>query len=269
MNEHPSPSELQSFRQRQLPPAAMLRVDRHIAGCEPCRAQCAAAISGAGGAQAALQAVVAAGAHLSYEQIESLVNARLAPDQQHSAQAHLTHCAMCRREVADLRAQAPALRQPLRATTAATARGSWWASLIRLGPALALASVVGAVGLTVVLQQTRPGGSGGAPEAMHTAPPGSEAQRAFDHSALDQLESVSAEAAAAWRQKDHARLLALLVPLTERSQPLALAALASLYAQGLGVTQDWRMAEQLWQRAASLGHAGAAQNLKALRQDKG
>lgn len=217
-------------------------------------------------ARRVLDAVTAAGAHLSYEQIEGLVDARLDAGASAKAQAHLDQCAMCRSEVHDLRMHAQALRQPLALREAKGAgRFAWFT---RAWPQLALASVVGAVALTVVLQGGGLGsgaGSGGRPESMQT-PGGAPTDMKLDHSALSQLESLSPEAAAAWRARDHARLAALLLPLTERSQPLALMALASLYAQGLGVPQDWRRAEQLWQRAAALGQPGAKENLLTLRQ---
>ena len=263
MNMHPEADELQSFRQRRLPAAAMLRIDQHLADCAHCRALLSASsVTAARAARRVLGAVVAAGPHLSFEQIEGLVDQRLAGSAMVSAQAHVDQCVLCRREVDELRQHAPALRQAL-APRAATAPTAWWASLLRLGPALALASVVGAVALTVFVQETKQGGSG--VESLQT-PQGSAPAAGFDHSALAQLDAVSAAAASAWREKNYAQLVALLKPLGERSQPLALSALASLYAQGLGVTQDWRMAEQLWQRAAALGQPGAKENLLALRQ---
>jgi len=261
MSEHPDPKELQAFRERRLPPAAMLRLDRHVAACASCRTHLQA-LAGAAAPGRLIAAVVAAGPHLSYEQLEGLVDHRLDGTQQRVARGHLQQCAMCRRELADLEQHASALRQPL-AAPAKPAPG-WWASLTSWGPRLALATVLGAVALTLVVQEMRPGVNHA--ESMQSTTSGDPALGAWDHSALEQLDGVSAQAAQAWRDKDYAHLVALLQPLTEQSQPQALAAMASLYAQGLGVAQDWKKAEQLWQRAAVLGHAGAAANLKVLKQ---
>lgn len=262
MSEHPDPNELQAFRERRLPPAAMLRLDRHVAACEACRTQLQA-LAGAAAPRRLVAAVVAAGPHLSYEQLEGLVDQRLDGTQRRLVQGHLQLCTMCRRELADLEQHAGALRQPLAAP--AKAAPGWWASLTSWGPRLALASVLGAVALTLVVQEMRPGANHA--ESMQSTTTGDPAQGLWDHSALEQLDTVSAPAAQAWRDKDYARLAALLQPLTEQSQPQALAALASLYAQGLGVAQDWKRAEQLWQRAAVLGHAGAAANLNTLKHN--
>jgi TPR repeat protein len=76
---------------------------------------------------------------------------------------------------------------------------------------------------------------------------------------------VSSTAAAAYRARDYAALVRELRPLAERRQPVAMAALASLYARGLGVERDMRQAEQLWQRAADLGHVPSRANLEQLK----
>lgn len=271
MSERPPDlDELKAFHERRLPPAAMLRVDRQLAA-DPARRAALAEIAGAApalGATKAVKAVVAAGAHLSFEQLSSLVDGRLTAPERAAADAHTALCDMCRRELDDLARHADALRAPLQpARTAGASLGERLAGWLRLGPSLAVAGLVGAVALGVVMQQ-RPGveGNGNAELRSTPAAPGTGAM--LQHQALDELVTLSSEAALAWRDRDHARLLVVLRPLVEQRQPQALAAMASLYALGLGVPQDLRMAEQLWQRAADLGYAEARDNLQVLRRQQ-
>jgi anti-sigma factor ChrR (cupin superfamily) len=262
MNPHPEFTELQSFAERRLPPAAMLRLDRHLAGCESCRNRLAGLKTGS--STAALRQIVAAGAHLPYEQLQSYVDNKLAAPQQAAVTAHTALCPMCRRELNDLQRHAEALRQPLAA--AAPKReglGRLWQWL----PAAAAAGFVAAVALTVVLRRDEVSApeSGAHTAAQGAATPASELR----HDVLDQLAPVSPTAAAAWRARDFPRLVDALRPLADQRNPAALSALASLYAQGLGVPKDLRMAEQLWQRAADLGQPGARANAEAVRRMTG
>jgi len=263
MNPHPEFTELQSFAERRLPPAAMLRLDRHLAGCESCRGRLAGLKTG--GSTAALRRIVAAGAHLPYEQLQSYVDNKLAAPQQAAVTAHTALCPMCRRELDDLLRHAPALRQPVAAPAAPKREG--FGRLWQWLPAAAVAGFVGAVTLTVVLQrdETATPGSG-----EHTAAQGQpDPEQQLRHDVLDNLAPISPTAAAAWKARDYPRLVDALRPLADQRNPMALSALASLYAQGLGVPKDLRMAEQLWQRAADLGQAGARGNAEAVRRMTG
>jgi anti-sigma factor ChrR (cupin superfamily) len=264
-NPHPDSQQLQAFAARTLPPAAMLRLDRHLADCESCRGQLAALRAGQG--SAVLRRVVAAGAHLPYEQLQSYVDNRLNAIQQAAVTAHVALCPMCRRELDDLQRHAPALRQPVAA--AAPQRNGFGAfgRLWQWLPAAAAAGFVAAVALTVVLQREDVTAPGSGEHTAAQGAPGPEAE--LRHDVLEQLAPVSATAAAAWKAKDYSRLVDALRPLADQRNPVALSALASLYAQGLGVPKDLRMAEQLWQRAADLGQPGARGNAEVVRKTTG
>ncbi len=256
MSAHPESRELQDFRQRRLPPAAMLRIDQHLLGCADCRVQLAVS-SDAHRDRAVLRRVVQSGAHLAFEPMQSYVDGRLAAPQRAAVEAHTTLCPMCRRELVDLVQHAPALRQALPVAAAPPAPA--WRRWFGMMPALAVAGFVGAVAITVVVQQRQ----AESPQAsMRSAP----AADALDHGALERLEPLSPAAAEAWRRRDLAQLVTLLQALAEQRQPLALSALASLHAQGLGVPKDLRQAEQLWQRAADLGEPTARHNVVILRK---
>ena len=257
MTTHPDTQALQAFARRRMQPADMLRLDRHLAGCEPCRARLAPLTPSE--PDAALRAVVAAGVHVAYEQLQRYVDDRLGPEPRAAIDAHIALCPPCRRELHDLIRHAPALRGAL---APASRPRSGFARLWSWLPAAAIAASVAAVTLTVALQHRPPGTAGGDLAAARTQP---DPRATLRHAALDELEPVSPEAAAAWRAGDHARLAGLLRSLADRSDPVALAALASLHAQGLGVPRDLRRAEQLWQRAADLGRADAKANVEAVR----
>jgi TPR repeat protein len=259
MNPHPDFQELQAFTARKLQPAAMLRLNRHLADCETCQARLAGMQNDSG--TTALRAVIAAGAHLSYEQLRDHIDDRSNAAQRTNIAAHITLCPLCRRELDDLQRHAAALRQPVAPKLTPQRDGfrRWWQWL----PAAAAASLVTVVTLTLVLHpdETTHQSSGEYAATQGLADP----QPQLHHDALDHLASISPAAAAAWQARDYARLVDLLRPLTDQRQPAALSALASLYAQGLGVPKDLHMAEQLWQRAADLGQPGAKENARAVR----
>jgi hypothetical protein len=240
----------------------MMRVDRHLAGCAVCRAQVVAGRHRSADT-AALGAVVTAGAHVGYEQMQSYVDGRLTAVQKAAVDAHTMLCPMCRDELADLARHAPALRQPAAARPAAPRHvgfGRWWQWL----PGVAVAAFVGTVAITVVLQDRVAEREDTTMQSAAGARSGKTLS--LRHDALEALEPLSPAAAVAWRARDYPRLVTLLRPLADQRQPLALSALASLYAQGLGVAQDLRQAEQLWQRAADLGQPGARENAEAVRR---
>lgn len=261
MSAHPDPRELHAFAGRRLPPAAALRIDAHLSACTECRALLAAA-SSPGRDLAAVAGVVRAGAHLGFEQMQSYVDERLSPAQRTTVEAHTALCTMCRRELADLALHAPALRRPL-PTGAATAATPRWRNWFAVVPTLAVAAFIGTVVITVVMHDR---GAQAPHESMRSTPGAASLSEGLNHQALDELASISMPAAEAWRARDFTRLVSLLQPLAERGQPLALSALASLHAQGLGVAKDPRMAEQYWQRAADLGQPHAGSNIEVLRR---
>jgi anti-sigma factor RsiW len=268
MNPHPDLQELQAFSDRKLQPAAMLRLDRHLAGCETCRSRIAGLRRHSGAA--ALRRIVAAGAHLPYEQLQGCVDNRLSAAQRAAVAAHVALCPMCRRELDDLLSHAPALRQPVAAgqtMAEASPQRARFGRLWQWLPAAAAAGFVAAAGLTVLLQQNDAASLQSGEHAAARGQTGTkEPQPRLRHDVLDDLASVSPAAAVAWQARDYARLVDLLRPLADQRHPAALAALASLYAQGLGVPKDLRMAEQLWQRAADLGQPGAKANAEAVRR---
>lgn len=276
MRDNPDSETLLAFHQRRLPPAAMLRVDHQLGASADARAKLAglrrgrgSPLADAGRDRAAVHAVVARGAHLSFEQLRSFVDARLSPAEREQVEAHASLCGRCARELRDLGTHAAALReaikpQPQRTASAGSWLSRWLGDGMRWAPGLAIAGIVGALVLTIAM---RPGGSGTDDAGVLRTTPGSGAVApTLQHQSLDDLSPVSIDAALAWQSRDLARLLTVLRPLAAQRQPQAMSALASLYALGLGVPQDLRMAEQLWQRAADLGHAEARANLEVLRR---
>lgn len=259
MNPNPDLQELQTFAARKLQPAAMLRLDRHLAECESCRARLTGMQDRS--ATAALRAVIAAGAHLSYEQLRDHTDDRSSAAQRASVATHTALCPLCRRELEDLQRHAAALRQPVapRQTPRRAGFGRWWQWL----PAAAVAGFVAAVVVRPMLDSDA---TSRWRNVEYVATQGlAEPQLQLRHDALDHLASTSPAAAAAWQARNYAQLVTLLRPLADQRRPVALSALASLYAQGLGVSKDLRMAEQLWQRAADLGQPGAKENARAVR----
>ena len=259
MTGHPERDELLAFRERRLPAAGMLRVDAHLTGCAECRARLGV---GNGAARRVVQHVVASGAHLSFEQLEAMVDARVDPAQRATIEAHVAWCAQCRHELDDLTQAAASLRQRVPAKPAPR---RWFAGSGSWLPSLALASLVAVVALGVLLPDRGP--SSGGEMRIESSPVDEAALDArFDHSALQQLDRLSPEAARALSARDYAAVLRELRPRAERRDPLALAALASMYARGYGVQRDLQQAEQLWQRAADRGHAPSRANLELLRR---
>ncbi|MFM9915855.1 MAG: tetratricopeptide repeat protein [Rhizobacter sp.] len=204
-----------------------------------------------------IRRVVSSGAHLSYEQLESLVDGRAEPALQERIEAHASWCARCAAELQDLAAHAPTLRKRLQPAENPRAGWlTWLKSGPRLLPQIALASVVAAVALTVVFQDPRSGSDDHASRAQ----PG-----AVDNAVLTRLSEVSPEAAEAHRRGDEAALARLLKDAADRGNVTAALALGTLYAQGLGVAVDIAAAERYWKQAALAGSAEAQRNLDQLR----
>lgn len=72
------------------------------------------------------------------------------------------------------------------------------------------------------------------------------------------------EALAAWERGDHARAIALWLPLAEAGDAASQYWLGRLHAHGLGVARDPARAAEWYRRAAEAGHAGAQNNLGLL-----
>jgi len=262
MSVHPGARELAQWRARALAPAALSGVARHVAGCE----SCAGALPEAWPtAQRIVGRAVAGGSHPSYEQLAAVVDARADAQAMARVQQHVAWCPMCRRELADLTAAAPALRRPLAARAAEARPGGWRAALRALthgGPAWALAAVVGATALGVAIQQRDEADGGDRFRVVPDA--GLAAPRVFDESALGRLGNVSRAAEAAYRAGDFAALASALRGPADRGDPTAAAALGLLLAQGRGVPLDQAQALRYWRAAAKAGEASAQRNLASI-----
>jgi hypothetical protein len=98
--EHPSNSELAQYGTRQLPPAQLLAVDDHLAGCAACRAL---TVQVSGGR---LSLTDSEEDHLSYEEMEALAEHRAPGEDRVRFEEHLNQCEMCAAEFDDLRTMA-------------------------------------------------------------------------------------------------------------------------------------------------------------------
>jgi len=100
--EHPPDPVLQAYAGRTLPPADLLEVDDHLAGCDACRSRTATFARGAGWAQLP-DDLLPVESHLSDEQVGDYATGRAAPAARAEIDRHLNICATCAREVSDLR----------------------------------------------------------------------------------------------------------------------------------------------------------------------
>ena len=262
MSAHPGARVLAQWRARELAPVALAGVARHLAGCPSCTEALPEVWPAA---QRMIGRAVVGGAHPGYEQLAALVDARADAQAQARIEQHVAWCPMCRRELADLAAAAPALRRPLAAPAAQARPGGWRAALRALthaGPTWAIAAIVGATALGVALQQRDEAGGG---DGMRVVPDaGLAAPRVFDESALGRLVTVSRAADAAYRAGDFAALANVLRGPADRGDPTAAAALGLLLAQGRGVPLDQAQALRYWRAAAKAGEASAQRNLASL-----
>jgi hypothetical protein len=262
MSAHPGARVLAQWRARELAPDALAGVARHVAGCE----SCAEALPETWpAAQRFVRRAVAGGSHPSYEQLAAVIDARADAQAQARVEQHVAWCPICRRELADLAAAAPALRRPLAAPAARARSGGWRGALRALthsAPTWVLAAIVGATALGVVVQQRdESGGSDGlrvAPDA------GLGATIVLDESALSRLGTVSRAADAAYRAGDFGALAIALRGPADQGNPAAAAALGLLLAQGRGVPLDRARALSYWRAAAKAGDASAQRNLASL-----
>lgn len=265
MTSHPDPAQLQAFVRRRLPPAVSLGVDTHLSHCEPCRRAAGRLAIGAP-ARSAVDAVIRHGAHLSFEQMQAYVDGTSTAARGLGVESHVALCPMCEAELRELEHFAPALRQAVDRPRAATAPRPWQRLLGSWGPTWAMAGLAGvaAIGLWVQAPEGRLGQPAGGPvELVGSARSGPALQLA----PLERLESVSPPLAQAWQQRRYTELLPALRAQADKRHPWALAALGSLYAQGLGVRQDTATALQYWKRAADLGDTLARENLAALERE--
>ena len=226
MSEHLQPAELRQYRKRRLTPAALRRVDLHLAACAACRAsliQKPDLLS----ARCMLRAVERATPHLPYEQLEAWVDGTLAAAERITVDAHLAACPRCARELAEMRSYARVLSQ--RPALLPTPRPPLLERLQAwLGGAMALravtAGLVVAVAATVVLSSgvspfgAHDRGAGGASDAASDAirasapsdvagasPTKLPVERdAFDRSVFDRLDDFAPEAVSAYRAGEYA-----------------------------------------------------------------
>ncbi len=262
MSAHPGARVLAQWRARELGPAQLAAFARHVAECDTCAEALPEAWPAA---QRVVGRAVAGGAHPSYEQLASVVDARADAQALARVERHVAWCATCRRELADLTATAPALRRPLAAPAAEARTGGWRAALRALthaGPTWALAAIVGATSLGVAIQQREEAGGS---DGMRVVPDaGLAAPIALDESALGRLATVSRAAEAAYRAGDFGALASALRGPADRGDATAAAALGLLLAQGRGVPLDRAQALRYWRAAAKAGEASAQRNLATL-----
>lgn len=108
MSEHLSEQQLKQYRERFMSPAELLRFDEHLADCEWCRQQVRTGAQ-LGASFATLLADLglegsAPGAHVTYEQLADLVDARLTGVARTVVEKHLSVCAACEAESLSLSA---------------------------------------------------------------------------------------------------------------------------------------------------------------------
>ena len=107
MAPHLSTQRVEEYLQRVLPEAELLAVDDHLAVCEECRQRV--------GTDIEVETVLShfhrrlvsdvqiESDHLSYEQLEALVDSELKKDERDALQIHLEVCELCAEEVNELR----------------------------------------------------------------------------------------------------------------------------------------------------------------------
>lgn len=105
VTRHLSPEELAGYRQRRLPPADLLRVDDHLAGCAACRE----GLADAGRLAAAVSALAdefdrtrASDEHPGIERLSAYVDDAIDDVERELIDAHLAACASCAEDAGDL-----------------------------------------------------------------------------------------------------------------------------------------------------------------------
>lgn len=268
MNEHFDRDVLGAYLAGSLNAKEMMAVDRHLPGCAQCRALLPRI-----DARGPLRGLTpnARTAHLSFAQMEAYSDRR--SDDSAAVEAHIAHCAMCRRELADMQAFAPILAAPFAASAAPSAGfierlRAWFTSPLRGG--MAAASVIA---LLVIVSEnvhrhdldTSPAGHPDVTSAQVNAAPGATAYfGVYDDSVMTKLDSISPEAQTAWHAGQFPALAALLDKPAASGNPVAQEALGLLAAQGVGMPQNPGAAEKLWRSAAAAGSVTARVNLALL-----
>ncbi len=117
--EHPDDTTIEGYARRTLPPPDLLAVDDHLAACERCRRR-AGALAGVSRSLTGLRAeLLPPESHLGDEDASDYVAGRLSPPRRAALEEHIGACAVCAREVEDLR---------LAARTPSVPRALWYAA---------------------------------------------------------------------------------------------------------------------------------------------
>lgn len=116
MNSHPDAETRTRYLRGLLPPQEFLEIDDHLAACAACRAEMAPPLSRV--ANSMHEGIV--GQHLQYEQLEAVIDGA-GPGE--GVDAHLRKCAMCAKELDDLRRASEVSQQP-----SPQARWYYWAA---------------------------------------------------------------------------------------------------------------------------------------------
>jgi hypothetical protein len=103
--DHLTEEELKQYRQRQMPPPALLDADDHLAGCAECRRRLERTESGA--SDAALWRALTGGEpasqqHLSHEELVAFAENDWNQADRQRVATHLANCAECRTDAEDL-----------------------------------------------------------------------------------------------------------------------------------------------------------------------
>ena len=170
MTEHLSNQILESYRRGAVPVADLPLADEHLAVCAQCRqklgeTQALSNLTGFFRRDAELLAT-----HLDYEQLESYVQGRLAPEEKKTVESHLRDCSSCQSEAEDLRAFAVQFDSQPVTRLAPVERQSFWQKLSKpawlkktfagLSPftwqMAGAAAVVALLALTIILLLRKP-----------------------------------------------------------------------------------------------------------------
>ena len=284
MTEHPEPKVLRAYAAGTLAAREAITVDAHLNGCADCRKTLAASASGEASTIASarmLRRIERAGGHLAYEELSALVDGKMARERMPAIETHLSACGRCRRELADMRAFAPALAKPLPKAEPATA--GWFDSVrewFAVAPATRgiAAAVVAAFAASLVMSaRLGPAGPHDPAEGSTTSasvgtaetplPAGASlGHDVFDRGVFERLDRFAPEASSAARSGDLVALARAIKARADQGNPSALQAYALLLAEGRGVTEDRATAIALLKRAAAANDPGAARNLEVLQR---
>ena len=102
MSNHLSPATVARYRQRQLSPEALLAMDEHLSGCEPCRQQLAANSESQESYQTLRQELETPLPHLTDRQFVVLAAGKLSGNEVEAVTSHLEECDKCQTEAKHL-----------------------------------------------------------------------------------------------------------------------------------------------------------------------